>query len=114
MKKKFFQLQEGVLTFVFEGTEEELKAHFEQERQAAIVFYEQAIEQCNKRIEKQVRPAEYEGMQTAEKVAIDAQIASVIAGEELKKSNYADKIASAKKLNIQDTEYFVFESIKIQ
>ncbi len=114
MRKKFFQLQGGVLAFVFEGTEEELKAHFEQEKSDAIAFYERAMVQCEENIEKQVRPERYDSMSDAEKAAIDAELASAVAREKLKKDNYAHKVNTAKAMKIQDVEYFAFDAIKIQ
>lgn len=114
MKKKFFQIQEGVLTFVFEGTEDELKANFEQEKQTAVAFYEQAMTQCDERIAKHVRPAHFDTMSEAEQAAVDAELASFIAAENLKKSKLAEKIKTAQSLKVQDAEYFVFEPVKIQ
>lgn len=114
MSKKYFQIQEGGLSFVFEGTEEELKANFEQEKQSAIAFYEKAIAQYEKNIEKHVRPEKFDSMSDAEKVAVDAQIASNIASEQLKIANIKEKIATVRALNIKDNEYFVLEAVKIQ
>ena len=53
-------------------------------------------------------------MSDAEKAAIDAELASAIAREKLKKDNYLHKINVAKAMKVQDAEYFAFDAIKIQ